>query len=181
FADVIEVSREAAFYHAAQAKPFKGDSPSSRPVTWFWGAYRGGESITDMTNSAHGNSGNLNFGSSGESLYLGHIDRFREINFQLSSEANGGWAAELEYPSAADSAGQPVTWTRLDILDDSTSGLARSGQFLFDPPSDWKTASVGGSPRLYYVRFRTTGAGVAPIARSILGRDYVQANGKTAG
>jgi hypothetical protein len=181
YADVNQVSREAAFYHAAQAKPFKGDSPSSRPVTWFWGVYRGSQPITDLTNSAHGNSGNLSLGGSGESFYLGHVDRFREVNFQLTSGANGGWSAELEYPSTVDGAGHPVTWTRLDILDDSTSGLARSGQFLFDPPSDWKTASVGSSLRLYFIRFRTTGGGTPPVARSILGRDHVQASGKTAG
>jgi len=160
YADVNEVSREAAFYHAVQPKPFKGDSPSSRPVTWFWGVYRGAQNVTDLTNAAHGNSGILSLGGSGESLYLGHVDRFREINFQLISGANAGWSADLEYSSVVEGDGKPATWTRLDILDDSTSGLAHSGQFLFDPPSDWKPASVGGSPRLYYVRFRTPAGGV---------------------
>jgi hypothetical protein len=121
------------------------------------------------------------FGAPGESVSIGHVDRFREINFDLTSGAKDGWAAELEYPSAVDSNGKPMTWSKLDILDDSTSALARSGQFLFDLPADWKPASVSSSPRLYFVRFRTSSGGTSPVARSILGRDYLKANGKTAG
>jgi hypothetical protein len=63
----------------------------------------------------------------------------------------------------------------------TTSGLTRSGQILFDPPADWKPASINGSTRLYYVRFATTSGGTAPIARTILGRDYVNAKGTTSG
>lgn len=180
YADANEISREAAFYHAAQAKPFKGDSPSSKPVTWFWGIYRGGEKVANLTTAAHGKPG-VPFGGAGESIYIGHVDRFREINVELASGARDSWNAELEYPSAVDSGGKPTTWNKLDIIDDSTSGLARSGQFLFDPPADWKPASVGGSPRLYFVRFRTATGGTSPMAKSILGRDYVRSKGKTAG
>src|SRR5262249_59887430 len=61
------------------------------------------------------------------------------------------------------------------------SGLADSGRITFDPPPDWKTASIANSARLYYVRFRTTADGTAPAASTILGRDYVEANGKTTG
>src|SRR5262249_23252377 len=50
-----------------------------------------------------------------------------------------------------------------------------------DPPADWKTATVGGSARLYYVRFRTLSAGTAPVAASVLGRDYAGARGGTSG
>jgi hypothetical protein len=180
YADANEVSREAAFFHAAQKKNFRGDSPSSKPATWFWGVYRGGEKLTDVTAPAHG-KGNVSFGGAGESLYVGHVDRFREVNFELLSGAKGGWTFELEYPSAISAEGKPQTWTKLDILDDSTSGLARSGQFLFDPPSDWKAASVGGSLHFYYVRFRAVGGGSPPVAQTILGRDYLQAKGKTSG
>jgi hypothetical protein len=181
YADANEVSREAAFFHATQKKPFRGDSPSSKPATWFWGVYRGGQTATDVTGAAHGKPGNVSFGGGGQALYVGHVDRFREINFELLSGAKGGWSAELEYPSAVNGEGKPQTWSKLDILDDSTSGLARSGQFLFDPPSDWKAASLGGSLRLFYVRFRASGGGNPPVAQTILGRDYVQAKGKTAG
>jgi hypothetical protein len=34
---------------------------------------------------------------------------------------------------------------------------------------------------LYYIRFRTTGVGTAPVANTVLGRDYVRANGGTRG
>jgi len=181
YADANEVSREAAFYHAAQAKPFRGDSPSSKPVTWFWAVHRGAGKFVDLTTAARGKSGSCQFGAAGESLYVGHVDRLREINLDLTSGMKDGWTAELEYPSAVEGDGKSATWTKLDILDDSTSGLARSGQFLFDPPADWKPISLAGSPRIYFVRFRTASGGTPPVARSILGRDYVQAKGKAAG
>jgi hypothetical protein len=181
YADANEVSREAAFYHAAQAKPFRGDSPSSKPVTWFWSVLRGSQKLADLTTAARGKSGSAPFGGSGESLYLGQVDRFREINLELTSGAKDSWMAELEYPSAVEGEGKSVTWTKLDILDDSTSGFARSGQFLFDPPADWKPVSLAGSPRLYFIRFRTASPGSPPVVRSVLGRDYVQAKGKNVG
>jgi hypothetical protein len=181
YADAHGVSREAAFFHAAQAKPFRGDSPSSKPVMWFWGVYRGGSKGVDLTTVAHRGSGNVSFAAAGESLYVGHLDRFGEINLQLTSGTKSGWSGQLEYPSGVDENGKPTEWNRLNILDDNTSGLVQSGQLRFDPPSDWKAASIGSSPRLYYVRFRTTEVGIAPVARTILGRDYVQANGKSSG
>jgi hypothetical protein len=59
--------------------------------------------------------------------------------------------------------------------------LTRSGQVLFDPPAGWTTATLNGSARLYYVRLHTLTAGTAPTAATILGRDYVNANGGTSG
>jgi hypothetical protein len=52
---------------------------------------------------------------------------------------------------------------------------------VFDPPAGWKACAVGGSARLYYVRFRTTAGGTAPVAGSLLGRDFVGAGGTTSG
>jgi hypothetical protein len=42
-------------------------------------------------------------------------------------------------------------------------------------------ALLGGTARLYYVRFRTVSAGTAPVADTILGDDYVHANGGSSG
>ncbi len=68
-----------------------------------------------------------------------------------------------------------------DKKTDTTARLTRSGQIVFDPPSDWKPAALGGYLPLYYVRFRTTNGGTPPAARTALGRDYVSAGGKTEG
>jgi hypothetical protein len=182
FADAAGVSREAAFYHAARPAPFRGDSPSSRPVTWFWRVYRGADKLTDLTYLVRTPAtARLAFGARGEALYLGHPDRFREINFDLLSGSGAGWSAVIEYPAAVDGDGKPTTWSALKPLTDTTAGLRSSGQVTFDPPADWKPAAVGGYYRLYYVRFRTTAGGTAPVARSALGRDYVGANGRTEG
>jgi hypothetical protein len=76
-----------------------------------------------------------------------------------------------------DAAGSPAAWAPLRTLTDSTKGLQASGTVTFDPPADWKPASVGGSARLYYVRYRTTADGRPPVAAAIQGRDYVNARG----
>ena len=50
YADAHGVSRELAFYHVTRATPFSGTSPSSQPVTWFWGVYQSaaGGDATDL-------------------------------------------------------------------------------------------------------------------------------------
>jgi hypothetical protein len=182
FADAQGLSREAAFYHAERPTPFRGDSPSSRPVTYFWRVYRGAASLADVTHLTRPRGPSpLPFAGRGESLYLGHPDRFREINLDLASGAGASWSAVVEYPTAVDANGQPGAWAALKLLADTTAGLTRSGQLTFDPPADWKPAALGGYARLHYVRFRTTAGGTAPSARSVLGRDYVAANGKAEG
>ncbi len=183
YADAHGVSREEAFYHVTAATPFAGSSASSQPVNWFWGVYRGGTSWTDVTANAHGGgSGSpVAFAPAGGVLAVGYTDRFNEINVNLTSPAGGGWSAVLEYPTAVDASGNPTAWGTLTTKADTTAGLAKSGQVTFDPPADWVTASINGSARLYYVRYRTTAAGTAPVASTILGDDYVHANGTTSG
>jgi hypothetical protein len=183
FADALGYSREDAFYHVAAPTAFSGNSGSSQPVTWFWAVYRGGSSWANLTSQAHGGgTGGVTFGGAGQSLALGYPERFREINVKLTGAAAGGWSAVLEYPTAVDANGNPTAWGTLTPLADGTAGLTASGQITFDPPPGWVPASINGSARLYYVRFRTTSAGgTAPVAATILGRDYVGANGGTSG
>jgi hypothetical protein len=179
YADAHGYSREEAFYHVAQATPFSGSGGSTQPVTWFWGVYSGGSALTDRTWQAH--AGSVTFPGAGESLYVGYPDRFREINLNLTSGAGGGWSTALEYPTAVDPAGNPTSWAPLTTLTDTTAGFTQPGQITFDPPADWAAVSLDGSPRLYYVRFRTVTSGTAPVAQTILGRDYVGANGTNSG
>jgi hypothetical protein len=182
YADATGAAREGAFYHVATATPFAGDSPSSQPVTWFWRAYRGGAALTDRTAQARGTqAGGVAFGAAGEAVYLGYPERFRELNLHLASGAAAGWSARWEYPSAVDAAGNPTAWAALTPVADTTAGLRQSGRVSFDPPANWKAATLAGSARLFYVRSRTLTAGTAPVAATILGRDYVGANGTTAG
>jgi hypothetical protein len=182
YADAHGYSREDAFYHVAAATPFTGNSPSSQPVNWFWAAYEGGPSWTNLTTAAHGaGTGGVAFAAAGQSLALGYPERFREINVSLTTPASGGWSAVLEYPTAVDAGGNPTAWATLTPLADGTSGLTTGGRITFDPPAGWVPASLNGSAPLYYVRFRTTAGGTAPVAATILGRDYVGANGGTSG
>ncbi len=49
YADRKKLSAESAFYHAAKPTAFQGNSPSSRPVTWFWRVFRGDDRLSDVT------------------------------------------------------------------------------------------------------------------------------------
>jgi hypothetical protein len=180
YADRNRIDRESAFYHVTRATSFSGLSPSAVPVDHFWGVYRGNDSTgwANLTRDIRQTSRTTPFADVGQSLALGYTEKFREINVNLNRAASGSWLAELEYVRAVDAQGRPTAWGRLPLITDTTNGLRRSGQYTFDPPADWVTASIDGSARLYYIRLRTVnGNGVAPIARTILGRDYTRMSG----
>jgi hypothetical protein len=188
FADAAGADREAAFFHVAQPTPFSGASASSQPVTWAWGVYRGavaGGPLTDLTSKAHGGGiGGVTFGPAGQFVAVGFPDRFRQVNVTVSNPADPGWAAVWEYPVAVGDGGRPTAWRPLALEADKTAGLRVSGAVSFEPPRDWRPAALPGtSARLYYVRARTTAgtAAAAPVAATIMGRDYVGANGQPNG
>jgi hypothetical protein len=174
---------ESAFYHVAQATPFGGTSPSSQPVNWFWAvSLTGVGSAQDLTSRASGiQPGGVAFGGVGQAVNIAYPQPFNLINVSLSTPAASSWSAVVEYPSAVDAGGNPTTWSALPINSDTTSGLHQSGQLTFDPPSNWKMATLNGSAPMYYLRYRTLTAGTAPIAATILGDDYVGANGGSSG
>ena len=186
YADAHGASREAAFYHVTKATPFTGTSPSSQPVTWFWGVYQTpeGGTTTNVTSAARGGrSFNITFGGAGTTTAIGFVEKFREMNVTLVSGAGAGWSGVWEYVSAVDSTGKPTEWKSLPLRNDGTNALGQSGRIVFDPPADWVAASVGGSDRLQYVRFRVTAgtAAQSPELKTVLGRDYVNAAGTFTG
>src|SRR5262249_44628114 len=101
YADAHGYSREEAFYHVTQATPFSGAGGSTQPVNWFWGVYSGGAVLADRTWQSHA-TGGVSFGPPGQAVYVGYLDRFREINLRLATVASAGWSAVLEYPTAVD-------------------------------------------------------------------------------
>jgi len=184
YADRNGIDRESAFYHVNQAMSFTGNSGSSRPVSWFWSVQRGtaAGTWTDFTRSARKNAENFALGAMGESVVIGYPEKFREINVALQRAAGAGWKSVIEYASAVDANGKPTAWKTLNVTGDATNGFRSNGTITFDPPpADWKAASIGGSDRFYYVRIRTIGSGTAPTVSTVLGRDYVRANGTTSG
>ncbi|MDW8244213.1 MAG: Ig-like domain-containing protein [Thermogemmata sp.] len=185
YADRIGVSRELAFYHVTRATPFQGSSPSSQPVTWFWWAVQtipNGTS-TAVTTAVRGGGNGVPLGAVGTTTAIGYPEPFREVNIRLLKAAATGWNGVWEYVAAIDNQGNPILWKPLPLLQDDTNGQRQSGRLTFDPPRDWVPASLSGSARLYYVRFRVTGGTneQQAIWQSALGRDYVQANGGTSG
>jgi hypothetical protein len=187
YADAHGVSREQAFYHVTRATPFTGNSPSSQPVTWFWGVYHtppGSAAATNHTNPARGGTGTAAaLGAAGATTAVGYTEKFRVMNFTFTRAAAAGWSGAWEYPTAVDASGKPTAWKALPLLSDGTGGMKQAGAVTFDPPADWVASSVGGSARLYYVRVRATAgtAAQAPVLKTVLGRDYVGANGTEAG
>ncbi len=187
FADANRTSREQAFYHVSQATKFTGASPSSLPVNYFWNVQRidGVSAPIDLTVEARGTrEKGVPLSSVGTSLVVGFVERFRELNFNFTKPAQTGWSGLLEYVSAVNADGSPATWKTLSLLQDGTGGFRTNGAITFDPPADWVSSKVmGGTQQLHQLRIRTLSgsASQAPEARSILGRDYVQANGRAAG
>jgi hypothetical protein len=179
------VNSELAFYHVTQATAFTGASPSSQPVNWFWSAYQTlSGTTTDVTSAVRGGRNfNVNFGAAGTTTAIGYLDKFREMNVTLAVPAATGWSGSWEYPSAIDANGNPTAWKTLPLVSDGAKGLTTSGRITFDPPADWKAASLGGSGREFYVRMRSTAgtADQAPQLKTIFGRDYVNANGGFSG
>ena len=177
YADRNGLSRENAFYHVTQPTTFSGGSPSSQPVNWLWDVRR---ETTNLTYAAHDNvNGDITFGAQGQSLYLGYTERFRELNFTLSSGAAAGWTGVVEYATAVDANGAPTAWQTLSTISNGTNGFRQSGRITFDPPTNWVTAKLNGSASLYYIRVRTITGGTAPVASTILGRDYTNSGAST--
>lgn len=187
YADRVGVSRELAFYHVTKATPWTGASPSSQPVTWFWGVFQsnGSSTPTDVTSAARGGRNfNVQFGAAGTSTSIGYVEKFREMNVTLARAATTAAAGVWEYASAVDAAGNPTAWKKLTLVSDGTAGLRSSGKITFDPPKDWVAAAgAPGGARLYSVRYRVT-AGTAEQNAELLtvfGRDFAAANGNNAG
>lgn len=186
-ADRLRVSRELAFYHVAEATPWKYASGSATPVNRFWDVFQTGSDAarSDQTYASYGGRATgPTLPAAGQSLTIGYPDRFREINFDLNRGAQAGWSMTVEYPAAVAHDGSVTQWKTLTLLADGTTGLTQSGRITFDPPKDWVPATGNaGSTRYFYVRIRGVSgtAEQAPIAKSILGRDYDNSGGKLTG
>jgi hypothetical protein len=174
YADRNKLDRESIFYHVTSAQPFDGLSASAVPVDQFWQVLRGAEgSWADITRVARIPTTTLAAPGAGQSITLGYTEKFRELKVGLRSAAAGSWNAVLEYVSAVDSSGRPTAWKTMPLLGDGSTGLRKSGSYLFDPPRDWVTSTINNGARLYHVRLRTTNAaGTPPVIATMLTTDY---------
>ena len=172
YADGMGVDRESAFYHVTTPTAYTGASPSSVPVDRFWNVTQG---TRNLTSAARGDGLTFN----GEALSLGWTDRFAELNFDVTTAAKI-WQGRVEYVAELNADGTAKTWKPL-TFSDTTGNLTRDGKFTFDPPKDWKASTLtAGGETLYRVRVVTT-AGTGPSVKTILGRDYTDAKGVSAG
>jgi hypothetical protein len=178
YADKNRISREDAFYHVNRSTTYNGMSASAVPVNRFWGVFRSAtnNTWTNLTRDARNTGNDFTMADAGQSVALGYIEKFREINWDLKTFAAAGWTGRLEYVSAVDSAGRPTRWSTLNLQTDSTNGFRRDGQMTFDPPRDWVASSIDGSARLFFVRVRSMTAGTAPSVTTVLGRDFTVGN-----
>jgi hypothetical protein len=180
YADDNNIDRETAFYHVAQATNFSGGSPSSQPVNWLWRVARNSTNLTGESRT--GTVGDVALGSVvGDVVYFGYLEKFRELNFNITTPSGNGWSAVWEYPTAVDAAGNPTAWAAFTPVSNTTNNLKQSGRVTFDPPANWKKSVASGTTPLFFVRLRVTAAASAPVAATVLGRDYVNANGTTSG
>ncbi|MGL6097653.1 MAG: hypothetical protein ACRC7O_17875, partial [Fimbriiglobus sp.] len=186
YADRTGANRELAFYHVARATPWANMSPSAQPVNWFWGVHRTGPgAAVNLTAEARGGRAKgVDFPAAGGAVAVGYTEKFREINFDFAKTAGAGWNGRYEYASKVDVAGSVTAWKTMTLLTEGTAGFTKSGTATFDPPADWVAGKIDATgERLYYIRVRATvgTAAAAPVAKSILGRDYVAAKGGKSG
>jgi hypothetical protein len=177
------INPEAAFYHVTTPTPFSGTSGSSEPVDWFWSVQLGNSATgwTDFTSNSSRSAQDFPLGNVGQALVVGYPDPFNIVNLTFSAPAGDGWSAVLQYASSADANGNPTGWTTLQTLTNTTKGYTSNGQIIFNPPANWAMSMINGSDPLYYLRILTTSNGAAPVVNTILGNDYVHANGGTSG
>ncbi|MBY0459798.1 MAG: hypothetical protein K2V38_20960, partial [Gemmataceae bacterium] len=187
YADRTGASRELGFYHVTSPTAFQGASPSSQPVTWFWGVYQssGTGTPTDVTSAARGGRNfTVKFGGAGTATSIGYVEKFREMNVTLARAAGASWSGVWEYVSAVDANGNPTSWKALALANDGTNRLTTSGRITFDAPGDWVASSMTpGGVRLFSVRFRVTAGAATDGAElfTVFGRDYVNASGGQTG
>jgi hypothetical protein len=187
YARVNGHSPEAGFWHAAQAYTFTGSGTGWHPPKKFWAMFSGTTNPWTDKRGAYTSATSVAFpNTSGESLYIGNMDPFRELNVgSITVPKAGGWTYALEYCSAVDGSGNPTTWTTLSTLSDTTTGFASSGQILFDPPANWVPCGINGQIsfagdtgttvarlRYFYIRVRVTASGTGPTTAELSGRDY---------
>ena len=187
YADAVGVSRESAFYHVGEPTAWRFASGSAYPVDRFWDVAltHTAAATENLTSVAYSRStSGPQFPIAGQTLLIGYLDEFREINFNFTRGALPGWAGVVEYPIVIAADGTPTAWKAVPFLTDGTGKFTRAGRFTFDPPADWvASAREVGAARLFYVRVRATAGsiGQAPIASTILGRDADNSDGLMAG
>lgn len=104
----------------------------------------------------------------GQANYFAMETRFKEINFNITTPASGGWQAKWQYWNG-------TGWSDVTPSSDTTNGLTASGKIEFMPPpteSQWKKSSSQNQSissdtlPLYWMRQIVTVSGNAPVVTS---------------
>jgi len=111
-------------------------------------------------------SGDL-INSNGDYIYLGKVDKFSNIYFDIATAMSVGPTMTFEYSTTGD------TWTTLTGVTDGTNALTVDGVISFAIPSDWEIDTVNGVTNLYWVRIGTSGTAYStePTAYLIVPND----------
>jgi hypothetical protein len=97
-------------------------------------------------------------------LYLGHWQKFFQIDFTFSTKGSG-WNGYWEYWNGS-------AWASLSV-NDGTSRFTQDGTVKFVPPSSWKWSKINSIYGGYWIRVRTTRTGsISPVASSIKKEGY---------
>ncbi len=132
--------------------------------TYSSGAY------TDVTVKSYSGS---TFVTVSDSLYVGYMEPFDQMNFVLRTGRSGGQTTYQYWNGSA--------WNALTPQSDSTNGLSATGRVYFYPPADWAPTVVNGSKSKYWVRVTVSGAGAAPAYTKLFGDDWSVSSGTNNG
>ncbi len=104
-----------------------------------------------------------NFTWSQNTYYIGYSEPFDEINYNVTTPANG-ITVTYAYSTGAGS------FTSFSPSGDC--GITITGTCSWNPPANWVTASVNSSRAKYWIRVSLTSGGTRPITASVLGFDW---------
>jgi len=181
YATTVPTDPEDGYYHVSAATAFTRSGASTVAAKKFWSVfYQTGASSYTGSSSAFAADAATFPNTTTRVVMIGQHAKFREVNVTLTTVASGGWTAALEYCNGVDGSGVANSWATLTTLTETTSGLTSSGQITFTPPSDWVMATFTGmvsvngfeNTPMYFLRWRCTATGTAPIASEICGKDY---------
>jgi hypothetical protein len=101
--------------------------------------------ITAEAGTTRGTTSGDILGVIGDYFYVGKVDQFSTIYFDIVTAKSATGVLSFEYSTTGS------TWTTLSVTD-GTVGLTVDGAITFTPPGDWVTGTVNSVASLYWVR-----------------------------
>jgi len=122
------------------------------------------DETTDANSAATGDVTLLPTGTDADEFYVGRLNKFNVITFNVSTPGVGAYVLTWEYSQGG------ASWAALSVTDNTTNfKTGGSNTVTFTAPSDWATDTVNSQGPYYYVRAvaDTASRSTAPIGTQV--------------